>query len=186
MDSRSTRRPLGSSVIWDGARALQWRHNEDDGVSNYRRLNCFLNRFFMCRSKKTSKLRVTGLFAGNLPVTGEFHAQMASNAENVAIWWRHHGTYFCILIQPWIQCQSLWACSDKPYTDPGLPLAGSILSYRARMRHYLVSFQPYSLLQMNILTINSSPCLDRIYASVNRVSIISDNGLSPIWRQAII
>ena len=23
-------------------------------------------------------------------VTGEFPAQMASNAENVAIWWRHH------------------------------------------------------------------------------------------------
>ena len=37
-----------------------------------------------------SKLRVTGLCAGNSPVTGEFPAQMASNAENVSIWWRHH------------------------------------------------------------------------------------------------
>ena len=27
--------------------------------------------------------------AGNSPVTGEFPAQMASNAENVSIWWRH-------------------------------------------------------------------------------------------------
>ena len=36
-------------------------------------------------------LRVTGLCAGNSPVTGEFPAQMASNAENVSIWWRHHG-----------------------------------------------------------------------------------------------
>ena len=26
-------------------------------------------------------------------VPGEFHAQMASNAENVPIWWRHHGLY---------------------------------------------------------------------------------------------
>ena len=42
------------------------------------------------RSKKTSKLRVTGLCAGNSPVTGEFHLWMASNAENVSIWWRHH------------------------------------------------------------------------------------------------
>ena len=41
------------------------------------------------RSKKTSKHRVTGLRAGNSPVTGEFPAQMASNAENVSIWWRH-------------------------------------------------------------------------------------------------
>ena len=39
---------------------------------------------------KASKLRVTGLCAGNSPVTGEFPAQMASNAENVSIWWRHH------------------------------------------------------------------------------------------------
>ena len=38
----------------------------------------------------TVKLRVTGLCAGNSPVTGEFPAQMASNAENVSIWWRHH------------------------------------------------------------------------------------------------
>ena len=41
--------------------------------------------------KKTSKLRVTGLCARNSSVTGEFLAQMASNAENVSIWWRHHG-----------------------------------------------------------------------------------------------
>ena len=29
-------------------------------------------------------------FAGNSPGTGELPAQMASNAENVSIWWRHH------------------------------------------------------------------------------------------------
>ena len=28
--------------------------------------------------------------AGNSPMTGEFPAQRASNAENVSIWWRHH------------------------------------------------------------------------------------------------
>ena len=42
------------------------------------------------RLKKTSKPRVAGLCAGNSPVTGEFSAQMASNAENVSIWWRNH------------------------------------------------------------------------------------------------
>ena len=35
--------------------------------------------------RKHQKLRVTGLCVGNSPVTGEFPAQMASNAENVAI-----------------------------------------------------------------------------------------------------
>ena len=43
------------------------------------------------RSKKTSKVRVTGLCVGNSRVTGEFPAQVADNAENVSIWWRHHG-----------------------------------------------------------------------------------------------
>ena len=40
---------------------------------------------------KTSKLRITGLWGRNSPVTGEFPAQRASNAENVSIWWLHHG-----------------------------------------------------------------------------------------------
>ena len=35
-------------------------------------------------------LRVTSLFEGNSPVTGEFTAQRGSNAENVSIRWRHH------------------------------------------------------------------------------------------------
>ena len=40
--------------------------------------------------KKTSKRRVTGLCEGNSLMTGEFSKQMASNAENVSTWWRHH------------------------------------------------------------------------------------------------
>ena len=53
-------------------------------------LFCLLNRLCGCRSKKASKLHVTGPCAGNSPGTGEFPAQMASYAENVSIWWRHH------------------------------------------------------------------------------------------------
>ena len=40
--------------------------------------------------KKKTKHRVTGLSAGYSPGTGQFLAQIASNAENVSIWWRHH------------------------------------------------------------------------------------------------
>ena len=40
--------------------------------------------------RKKSKLRVTGLCVGNSPGTVEFPTQMASNAENVSIWWRHN------------------------------------------------------------------------------------------------
>ena len=72
--------------------ALRWRHNGRDGVSNHQPHDCLFNRLFRRSSKKTSKLRVTGLCAGNSPVFGEFPVQMASNAENVSIWWRYHGT----------------------------------------------------------------------------------------------
>ena len=71
--------------------ALQWRHNGRDGVSNHPSHYCLLNRYIWRRSKKSSKLRVTGLCAGNSPVTGQFPAHMASNAENVSTHWRHHG-----------------------------------------------------------------------------------------------
>ena len=57
----------------DGHNALQRRHNERDGVSKHQRHDCLLKRLFRRRSKKTSKLRVTGLC--------EFPTQRASNAE---------------------------------------------------------------------------------------------------------
>ena len=47
---------------------LRWRHNGRDDVSNHPPQDCSLNHLG----------------------TGEFPAQMASNAENVSIWWRHH------------------------------------------------------------------------------------------------
>ena len=72
-------------------RSLHWRHNERDGVSNHQPRDCLLSGLIRRRSKNTSKLRVTGLCVGNSPATGEFSAQMDSDAEYVSIWWRHHG-----------------------------------------------------------------------------------------------
>ena len=83
----------GPVTLWNSRfchMTLQWRHNGRDGVSNHQPQHCLLNRLFGRRSKKTSKLRVTGLSAGNSPVTGDFPTQTASSAENVSIWWRHH------------------------------------------------------------------------------------------------
>ena len=73
---------LHQGVIFRG-RPLQWRHNGRVGVSNHQSRDCLLNRF-MRRSKITSKH-----CTGNSPVTGEFPAEMASNAVNVSISWRH-------------------------------------------------------------------------------------------------
>ena len=72
--------------------------------------------------KKTSKLRVTGLCAGNSPGAGEFPAQMASSAENVSIWWRHHellryapgNIYSNIVIRFWLAA----AIVKHPLMDP--------------------------------------------------------------------
>ena len=82
---------VGFNLLFWFPVALSWRHNGRSGVSNHRRLNCFLNFLFRRRSQKISKLLVTGLCEGNSPVTGEFPAQRASNAENVSTWRRHHG-----------------------------------------------------------------------------------------------
>ena len=70
--------------------SLQWRHNRYDGVLNQQPRNCLLDCLFRRRSKKTSKLRVTGFCGRNSLVTGEFPTQRASNMENVPIWWCHH------------------------------------------------------------------------------------------------
>ena len=51
---------------------LQWHHNECDGISNHQLHECLLNRLLGRRSKKTSKVRVTGLYEGNSSVTGDF------------------------------------------------------------------------------------------------------------------
>ena len=92
-----TRWPLSRSrLMWKDVvllawrYTLQWRHNGRDSVSNQQLLDCLFNILFRHRSKKTSKLRVTGLCEGKSPGTGEFPAQKASNAENVSTWWRHH------------------------------------------------------------------------------------------------
>ena len=51
--------------------SLLWRHNDRDGVSNHQPYDCLLKCLFRRKSKKTSKLRVTGLCAWNSPVNGD-------------------------------------------------------------------------------------------------------------------
>ena len=76
--------------IWHLYCTLLWRHNDHDGVSNHQPNGCLLNRLFRRRSKKTSKIRVTGLCAGNSPGPVNSPQKGPVTAENVSIWWRHH------------------------------------------------------------------------------------------------
>ena len=120
-------------------RTLQWRHNGDDSVSNHQPHDCLLNCLFRCRSKKTSKLRVTGLCVGNSPLAGEFPAQMASYAENVSIWWRHHdkgqwrGALMFSLICAWINC---WVNNGE---------AGDLRGHRAHYDIIVLDYKKCSL-----------------------------------------
>ena len=99
-------------------RSYHWRHNHRDSVSNHRRLDCLLNRLFPPTSKRTSKLRVTGLCEWNSPVTGEIHSPRASNVQKDSIWWRHY--------DPWRRYDSMvqkeqW--SQFIYAEPIVPSA---------------------------------------------------------------
>ena len=90
---------------------------------------CLLDRLFRRKSKKTSKLRVSGICGGNSPVTGEFPAQRASYAENVFIWWRHHDdidfviSRLCIIVGMLVKWHSFYAirfrCYEHAHTVDG-------------------------------------------------------------------
>ena len=133
--------------------SLQWRHNGRDGVSNQRRLDCLHNCLFRRRSKKTWKLRVTGLCEGNSPVTGEFPAQSTSNAGNVSIWWRHH----VVTILP--DCIMFTRKSLKPYIHTSPIVDGT------RICSPQTSSNTYPFNEGRFYTL--SCCLTRIGNSIN-------------------
>ena len=70
-----------SALMQVMACCIQWLHNERDGISNHWRFDCVLNCLFRCRSKRTSKLLITGLWERN---PSGFRSQRASNVENVS------------------------------------------------------------------------------------------------------
>ena len=127
--------PSGS-VYWQSSK---WRHNGCDCVSDHQPHDCLLSRLISRlirrRSKKTSKLRVTGLYVGNSLVTGEFPAQRASNAEDISIWWRHHDS-----VVVWMKIVSLRKCYSQ---------------------HSVVLFTLHTFLYYSVVSLKKSRCLQR-------------------------
>ena len=102
-----------------GIYALRWRHNERDNVSNHQPYDCLLNRLCRCRLKKTSKLRVTGLCAGNftydrwlphtksqlrgkclpLSLDQNFNSSHGQTYFFTSHTWRHKRVQWCITIR---------------------------------------------------------------------------------------
>ena len=57
---------------------------------------------------------------GEFTGTGEFPAQMVSNAENVSVWWRHHDIYVCV-------CVCINVCIVVPAVKPSYKLLRNIV-----------------------------------------------------------
>ena len=89
---------------------LQWRHNGRDGVSNHQPHHCLLKRLFRRRSKKTSKLRITGLCAGNSPVTVEFPTQIVFPR-----WWLKH--YTDVIMSAMASNHRRLGCFSQPFVQ---------------------------------------------------------------------
>ena len=138
----STINNRGNSVsIWN----LCTRFHYNDVIMTQWRLKSPASRMFtqssiQARSKKISKFRVTGLCVGNSPGTGEFPAQMASSAENVSIWWRHHVNYMFTnmnyLVPAWISNYIhyiLWCEIIYPF----LNLNGAAVIFRNEISNFI-------------------------------------------------
>ena len=78
-------------------KSLKWRHNERDGVPNHQPHDCLLSHLFRRRSKKTTKLRVTGLCEGihwwpvNSPDKGPVTQKMFPFDDVIMSWWCNKG-----------------------------------------------------------------------------------------------
>ena len=82
---------VASSIAWwqiiKATTSLQIANSWSEVVHHCCIMYILKHRLFGRRSKKTSKA------PRHWPLTGEFTAQMASNAENVFTWWRHHAKW---------------------------------------------------------------------------------------------
>ena len=119
---------------------LLWRNNGPVSVSNHQPHDCLLNRLFRRRSKNTSKLRVTGLCAGNSPGTGEFPAHWPATRKcfhlMTSSWWEIDCgtivTFINILDYRWeISQHSVWCRepnSHITYPVPSLRMTNHILT----------------------------------------------------------
>ena len=81
LDLFTSQKTLRSERWWCTFRSLQWRHNECDGVPNHQPHDCLLNSLFKAQIKEHIKAPRYWPLCGNSPITGEFPAQRASNAD---------------------------------------------------------------------------------------------------------
>ena len=123
---------------------LLWRQNGRNCVSNHQPYGCLLNRLFRRRSKKTSKLRVTGLCVGNSPGPVNSPHKGPVTRKMFSIWWRHHEIMACRLFG----LNIIWSNAD---------LSSPIGTHRKKISEFLFRIQTSSLKKMP-LEMSSEKC----------------------------
>ena len=91
---------------------LQWRHNGQVNVSNHQRLNFYLTVSTDIDQRKHQSSASLAFVRGI-----EFAAQMASNAENVPIWWRHHVSHLTKFMRVRIKYNYLFCWSRASWNE---------------------------------------------------------------------
>ena len=143
-------------------------------VASHRRLDCLLSSLCGRKSKKTSKLYVTGLCEGNLLVTREFPAQRASVAENVSVWWRHHDWSVCSTICVGLhkknsETTSQALCERNPPVSGEFPSQGSIMQTTSTCPHVAPRTQTLHIL-IYVYDYNIGMHSNRFIASLDKRS----------------
>ena len=92
---------------------LLWRHNGDECVSNSS-LTIVYSTVYSGADQRKHQSSASLAF---VPVSGEFPAQMVSNAENVSIWWRHHARHGDVM--KWKRFQHYGPFLRNPSVTPG-------------------------------------------------------------------
>ena len=111
----STLWPYYDYTIKQTSITLQWRHNGRDSVSNHQPYVCLINSLFKRRSRKHQS-SASLAFVRRIHRSGEFPAQMASDAVNVSIWWRHHEETSMVFNRIAQLCNSFTVTSHKSPT----------------------------------------------------------------------
>ena len=87
-----------TSLYWIRAHVLFWHIRPAPWRLKSPASPLFTQSFIQVQIKENIKAPRHWPLRGNWPVTDEFPVQMASNAQNASIWWRHHLkhiTYIC-------------------------------------------------------------------------------------------
>ena len=122
---------------------IHYSYIERDVVSIHRRLDCLLNRLFMCTLRIISKLRVSGLFEENSPVTGEFSVSRARNTENGSMCWRQRPGF------QWVWNRIYVEYHDGKSNAPLNTISGYVISCYSKIRLVYFFCLPLMLLLLH-------------------------------------